>query len=114
MRWWPNYIFVCRLQRSCWWVYCRADRGPGARQATAEINSALAARYGNGQVPYVTSRDISPAFFKNGMLDSPLFSDPQQVPSEPALHSSPGGQDRTAAALEPTLSELVGDVRHDR
>jgi lysophospholipase L1-like esterase len=81
--------------------------GPGAREATADINPALAARYGNGQVPYVTYRDISPTYFKNGVLDSSLFSDPQQVPSEPALHPSPEGQERMAGGLEPTLSELV-------
>jgi hypothetical protein len=39
-------------------------------------------------VPYVTSQDISPAFFKNGMLNPALFSDPQQVPSELALITS--------------------------
>jgi lysophospholipase L1-like esterase len=91
-----------------------SDRGTSVRQATAEINSALAAHYGNGQVPYVTYRDVSPAFLKNGVLDTLLFSDPQQVPSEPALHPSPEGQERMAAALEPTLSELLGDARHDR
>jgi lysophospholipase L1-like esterase len=90
------------------------DRGTWVRQATAEINSALAAHYGNGQVPYVTYRDVSPAFLKNGVLDTSLFSDPQRVPSEPALHPSPEGQERMAAALEPTLSELLGDARHDR
>lgn len=41
-------------------------------------------------------------FLKNGVLDTSLFSDPQQVPSEPALHPSPEGQERMAAALEPT------------
>ena len=91
-----------------------SDRGTWVRQATAEINSALAARYGNGQVPYVTHRDVSPVFLKNGVLDTSLFSDPQQVPLEPALHPSPEGQERMAAALEPTLSELLGDARHDR
>jgi lysophospholipase L1-like esterase len=91
-----------------------SDRGTSVRQATAEINSALAAHYGNGQVPYVTYRDVSPAFLKNGVLDTLLFSDPQQVPWEPALHPSPEGQERMAAALEPTLSELLGDARHDR
>ena len=87
-----------------------SDRGTSVRQATAEINSALAARYGNGQVPYVIYRDVSPAFLKNGVLDT----DPRQVPPEPALHPSPERQERMAAALEPTPSELVGDVRHDR
>jgi lysophospholipase L1-like esterase len=91
-----------------------SDRGTWVWQATAEINSALAAHYGNGQVPYVTYRDVSPAFFKSGILDTSLFSDPQHVPPEPALHPSPDGQERMAAALEPTLSELLGDARHDR
>jgi len=91
-----------------------SDRGTWVQQATAEINTALAAHYGNGQVPYVTYRDVSSAFLKNGVLDTSLFSDPQQVPPEPALHPSPEGQERMAAALEPTLSELLGDARHDR
>jgi lysophospholipase L1-like esterase len=91
-----------------------SDRGAWVRQVTAEINSALAARYGTGQVPYVTYRDVSPAFFKDGVLDSSLFSDPRQVPPEPAFHPSPEGQARMAAALEPILSELLGDARHDR
>jgi lysophospholipase L1-like esterase len=90
-----------------------SDRGAWVWRATAEINSALAAHYGNGQVPYVTYRDVSPAFLKNGVLDTSLFSDPRQVPPEPALHPSPEGLERMAAALEPTLSELLGDVRHD-
>jgi lysophospholipase L1-like esterase len=91
-----------------------SDRGTWVRQATAEINSALSAHYSNGEVPYVTYRDVSLAFLKNGILDTSLFSDPQQVPSEPALHPSPEGQERMAAALEPTLSELLGDAPHDR
>jgi lysophospholipase L1-like esterase len=86
-----------------------SDHGPGVQQATAEINSALAAHYGNGQVPHVTYRDVSPSFFKNGVLDTSLFSDPHQVPPEPY----PEGQERMAAALEPTLSEFLGDERHD-
>jgi lysophospholipase L1-like esterase len=88
-----------------------SERGTWVQQATAEINSALAARYGNGQVSYVTYRDVSPAFLKDGVLDALLFSDPQQVPPEPAVHPSPEGQERIAAALEPTLSELLGDAR---
>jgi lysophospholipase L1-like esterase len=91
-----------------------SDRGTSVRHATVEINSALAARFGSGQVPYVTYQDVSPAFLKDGTLDASLFSDPQQVPPEPAVHPSPDGQERMAAALEPTLSELLGDARHDR
>lgn len=91
-----------------------SGRGASVRQATAEINCALTAHYAGGQVPYVTYRDISAAFLKNGVLDTSLFSDPQQDPPEPAFHPSPGGQERMAAAIEPTLSELLGDARHDR
>jgi lysophospholipase L1-like esterase len=91
-----------------------SDRGASVRQATEEINFALAARYGDGQVPYVTYRDVLPAFLKDGVLDTSLFSDPQQIPPEPAVHPSPQGQERMAAALEPTLSELLGDAQHDR
>jgi lysophospholipase L1-like esterase len=91
-----------------------SDRNARVRQATAEINSALATRYGQGDVPYVIYRDVSPVFLKDGTLDTSLFSDPQQVPPEPALHPTPEGQERMAAALEPTLSDLLGDDRHDR
>jgi lysophospholipase L1-like esterase len=91
-----------------------SDRGAGVRQATAEINSAMAAYYGHGEVPYVTYLDVTSAFYKDGALDTSLFADPQQVPSEPALHPSPEGQERMAAAVEPTLSELLGDTRHQR
>ena len=89
-----------------------SDRGAQVLQATGEINSALAARFGAGKVPYVTYRDVSTAFLKNGVVDSSLFSDPREVPPGPALHPSPEGQERMAAALEPTLSELLRDVRH--
>jgi lysophospholipase L1-like esterase len=91
-----------------------SDRGASVRQATEGTNFALAARYGDGQIPYVTYRDVLPAFLKDGALDTSLFSDPQQVPPEPAVHPSPQGQERMAAALEPTLSELLGDAQHDR
>jgi lysophospholipase L1-like esterase len=91
-----------------------SDRGIWLRQATTEINSALASRYGNAQVPHVIYRDVSPAFLKDGVLDTSLFSDPRQVPPEPAVHPSPEGQERMAAALEPILSDLLGDARQDR
>jgi len=87
-----------------------SDRGPAVRQATDEINAALAARYGERAVSYVVYRDVSSAFVANGVPDISLFADPQQVPPEPALHPTPEGQARMAAALEPTLSRLLGDA----
>jgi lysophospholipase L1-like esterase len=86
-----------------------SDRGPVVRQATDVINAALLARYGGGVVPYVVFEDVSQAFMTQGTLDTALFADPRQVPREPALHPSPEGQARMAAALEPALSRLMGD-----
>ena len=91
-----------------------SDRGAWVRQAAAEVNSALAAHYGDGRVSHVTYRDVSAAFLKNGVLDTSLFSDPQHFPREPALHPSLEGQEWMAAALELTLSALLGDPWHDR
>ena len=89
-----------------------SDRGAQVLQATAEVNSALDARYGQGRVAYVIYRDISSEFLKDGAVDISLFSDPQEIPPGLALHPSPQGQERMAAALEPTLSELLEDNRH--
>ncbi len=75
------------------------------------INAVLAARYDDVAVPYVVYRDVSPAFIANGIPDISLFADPQEIPSGPALHPTPEGQARMAAALEPTLSHLLGDAR---
>jgi lysophospholipase L1-like esterase len=86
---------------------------PGARPATAEIILPWRLATVTAKCPTWPLR-ISPRRFSSTACWLPLVQRSQQVQSEPALHSSPGGQDRTAAALEPTLSELVGDVRHDR
>jgi lysophospholipase L1-like esterase len=84
-----------------------SDRGPAVRQATDEINAALDARYAKGAVPYVVYRDVSSTFVTNGVLDTSLFG---EVPPKPALHPTPAGQARMAAALEPTMSRLLSDA----
>jgi hypothetical protein len=71
-----------------------SDRGASVRQATAYINSALSARYGDGRVAPCHLSGCLVGVSQNGILDTSLFSDPQQVPSEPALHPSPNGQER--------------------
>jgi lysophospholipase L1-like esterase len=91
-----------------------SDRGAWASQTATEINIGLADRYGQGAVPYVTFHDASALFMKNGVIDRSLFRDPQEAPPHPALHPSPDGMDRLAAAIEPTLSALLGDRPHNR
>ena len=90
-----------------------SDRSTSVCQATAGINFALVVHYSNGQVPYVAYRDVSSAFFKYGVLDTSLFSNPQTSCQNRPCTPSSKGQERMAAALEPTLSELLGDARHD-
>jgi lysophospholipase L1-like esterase len=91
-----------------------SDRGEWVLRTSAEINAALQAEYGRGQVPYVTFRDESPLFMKNGAVDTSLYSDPQDTPPAPALHPSPEGMARLAAAIEPVLSTMLGDRPHNR
>jgi lysophospholipase L1-like esterase len=86
-----------------------SGRDARAQAATAAINAALAVRYGQGQCSFVIYRDVTSSFLKDGRPDLSLFADPWQDPPEPALHPSPEGQARMAAALEPTLSQLLGE-----
>ncbi len=89
-----------------------SDRGAWGRDTTLAVNAALAARYGAGGVPGVTYRDVGGVFLRDGVLDRSLFVDPQLRPPQPALHPSPDGQARMAAAMEPTLAALMGDRTH--
>ncbi len=74
---------------------------------TAEIDAALAARYGEGKVPGVTYVDVSPIFLKDGAADPADFLDPKLTPPEPPLHPTPAAQARMAAAIEPVLRRLL-------
>jgi lysophospholipase L1-like esterase len=87
-----------------------SGRGAWVEQTTKAINAALAARYGAGRVAGVTYLDVSGVFLSNGRLDDSLFFDPKLTPPQPALHPSPEGQARMAAAIEPTLRKLLGEA----
>ncbi len=81
-------------------------------QSTAEINAALAARYGAGKVPGVVYQDVSALFLAGGKVDTSWYFDPKLTPPDPPLHPTPEGMARIAAAIEPTLSAMLGDRRH--
>jgi lysophospholipase L1-like esterase len=91
-----------------------SERSDWATESTREINAALAARYGSGGVPGVTFRDVGSLFLKGGTLDRSMFYDPLLDPPEPPLHPTAAGQERMAAAIEPTLAALLGDREHGR
>lgn len=79
---------------------------------TLAVNAALEAHYGGGAVDNVTYVDVSPVFMRDGVLDTSLFYDPLLTPPEPPLHPSPEGQRRMAAAIEPVVARLMGDMVH--
>ena len=84
-------------------------RSPWVSAATAEINAALATRYGDGLVAGVTYVDVTPLFLKGGAVDPAQFFDPLLTPPEPPLHPTPAAEARIAAAIEPALRRLLGD-----
>lgn len=86
-----------------------SERNAWATQSTQAINRALADRYGRNDVPGVTWLDVGPVFMRGQATDTSLFYDPAMNPPQPALHPSAEGQARMAAAIEPTLSRLLGD-----
>ena len=91
-----------------------SDRGPWVAQTTARINAALAAHYAHDAVPGVTFTDQAALFMHDGKVDDAQFHDIKLVPPQPALHPSPEAQARLAAAIEPTVSALMGDRDHSR
>jgi lysophospholipase L1-like esterase len=85
-----------------------SDRTPWATETTEAVNQALAARYGHGRGD-VTFLDIGQIFMSSGRLDRDMFYDPRHVPPEAPLHPTAQGQERMAAAIEPTLAAMLGD-----
>ena len=89
-----------------------SDRGDWALHTGQQIDTALAAAYGAGRVPYVTYYDASPLFMTGAAVNTSLYLDPSLTPPQPALHPTPEGQAKLAAAIEPILSRLLGDRPH--
>ncbi|HEY0419373.1 MAG TPA: GDSL-type esterase/lipase family protein [Acetobacteraceae bacterium] len=91
-----------------------SERTPWATQTTAEVNRALAARYGKDGVAGITYLDVGPVFMQGGSLNRALFYDPLLTPPGPPLHPTAEGQARMAGAIEPVLAKLMGDRDHTR
>jgi len=87
-----------------------SQRSQWVDQSTITTNRALAARYGTGQDPAVTYRDVSRLLENHGHLDTSLFIDPLLSPPDPPLHPSPEGWRRIAAAVEPIVARTLGDT----
>ncbi len=87
-----------------------SDRSAWVTRTTDEVNAALARQ---GVWPRsVTFMDVSAVFMADGRVDRGLFYDPLLSPPGAPLHPTALGHARLAAAIEPTLSALMGDRDH--
>ena len=85
-------------------------RSAWATQTTAEVNRALAARFGAGEVPGVRYMDVGHLFLRpDGGVDRARFYDDQLTPPDPPLHPTAQAQADLAAAIEPALAAMMGD-----
>ncbi len=75
---------------------------------TAELNHALAVRYG-APGSGVIFKDLSGLFLRDGHVDAGAFLDPHLTPPDPPLHPTAQTQARMAAAIEPVVSAMLGD-----
>jgi lysophospholipase L1-like esterase len=75
---------------------------------TAALNRALAMRFG-APGSGVIFRDLSPLFLRNGRVDPGAFLDPLLTPPDPPLHPTAQTQARMASAIEPVVSQMLGD-----
>jgi lysophospholipase L1-like esterase len=87
-----------------------SERSAWVSENTEAVNRMLAERYPKGGE--VTFLDLTGVFITGGRLNRDLFYDPLLSPPEPPLHPTAEGQARMAAAIEPTLSALLGDRPH--
>jgi hypothetical protein len=60
----------------------------------------------------VTFLNETGVFVRDGVVDRSAFLDPLLTPPQPPLHPTAQAQARLAAAIEPTLSALLGDREH--
>lgn len=85
-------------------------RSAWVTSTTAEVNRALAARYGDGAVPGVTYMDVSALYLHpDGSVDRGRFYDDLLTPPDPVLHPTAQSHERLAEAIEPTLARMMGD-----
>jgi lysophospholipase L1-like esterase len=83
-------------------------RNDWVNRNTAELNRALAARYHDASD--ATFLDLSALFLTHGHIDPDKFLDPHLTPPDPPLHPSAATMAAMSAAIEPTLSRLLGDA----
>jgi lysophospholipase L1-like esterase len=87
-----------------------SERSAWITQTTGQINRMLAERYqGDASVSYL---DLTALFMRDGALNRGLFLDPNLTPPDPPLHPSAQGQALMAKAIEPVLTNILGDRPH--
>lgn len=86
-------------------------RSSWVNENTQATNAALARLYaGSATVHFI---DLTGLFMKDGQLDRSLFLDQYLSPPAPLLHPTAVGEEKIAAAIEPTVAALLGDSNRD-
>lgn len=80
--------------------------GPWVAHESAIVNAALARAYAGN--PAVTFLDLGSVLMRGGRLDPALFVESHFRPPRPLTHPDPEGMARIAAALQPTINQLMG------
>lgn len=86
-----------------------AVRGKWVARNTAELDRAMAERWGAGRVEGVTFVEVSGLFMKDGAVDRSQFLDDFLTPPDPPLHPTAQAQARLAEAIEPAVAALLGE-----
>jgi lysophospholipase L1-like esterase len=84
------------------------DLGEKKTAIDEAVNERMKSEYAHSK--FVTVLDIKQTFYKDGKLDTSLFYDTRFKTPAGALHPDTHGQALMAAAIEPTLSKLLGDT----
>jgi lysophospholipase L1-like esterase len=87
-----------------------SERSAWITETTGQINRMLADKYKDNRS--VSFLDLTALFMRNGVLNRDLFLDPKLTPPDPPLHPSAQGQGLMAKAMEPVLSNMLGDRPH--
>ncbi|MCQ8241475.1 GDSL-type esterase/lipase family protein [Rhizosaccharibacter radicis] len=89
---------------------------PSIRSAWVDENTrqlnAMLAGYGHDHSDFVTYRDVSGLFMRDGRVDAGRFLDPHLTPPDPPLHPTAEAQAAIAAAIEPDVARILGDHIH--
>ena len=77
-------------------------------RTTEQVNRDLAELYPSGGLPWLSYKDVTALFIRDGTVDRTQFLDDQLTPPDPPLHPTAMAQARLADAIEPLVAASLG------